>query len=112
MLSRFAVCASRQGLGVVTRQGMGNMMRSGHSNTNNMSMKTIITRIQSTLAPEIGATAASAAQTGAVSRVVGWWLAGCAGNDVDVIGDSDDDDDNDDDQECVLEQLFWEESPD
>merc|ERR1719414_2394118 len=44
-----------------------------------MSMKTIITRIQSTLAPEIGATAASAAQTGAVSRVVGWWMAGCAG---------------------------------
>merc|ERR1719391_1490712 len=42
-------------------------------------MKSIITRIQSTLAPEIGASAASAAQSGAVSRVVGWWLAGCAG---------------------------------
>merc|ERR1719391_1098153 len=42
-------------------------------------MKSIITRIQSTLAPEIGASAASAAQSGTVSRAVGWWLAGCAG---------------------------------
>merc|ERR1719391_973713 len=42
-------------------------------------MKSIITRIQSTLAPEIGASAASAAQSGTVPRVVGWWLGGCAG---------------------------------
>ena len=109
MLSRFAICASRQGLGVVTRQGMGNIVRCGHSNINTISMKSIISRIQSTLAPEIGATAASAAQTGAVSRVVGWWLAGCAGND--VIED-DNDDINDDDQECVLEQWCWEELQD
>ena len=109
MLSRFAICASRQGLGVMTRQGMGNLVRSGQSNSNTVTMKSIITRIQSTLAPEIGASAASAAQTGAVSRVVGWWLAGCAGND-DVTDDLDEI--NNDDQECVLGQWFWEESQD
>ena len=109
MLSRFAICASRQGLGVVTRQGMGNLVRSGQSNSDTVTMKSIITRIQSTLAPEIGASAASAAQTGAVSRVVGWWLAGCAGNDND---DDEDDINDDDDQECVLGQWFWEESQD
>merc|ERR1719384_1501317 len=41
----------------------------------------MVSRIQSTLAAEAGATMGAQAQnaSGTVSRTVGWWLAGCAG---------------------------------
>jgi len=67
MLSRFALVCQRQCAGTV-RQSVS-LARAGH--------KSLVSRLQSSLAAEIGA--ASQSSSGTVSRTVGWWLAGCAG---------------------------------
>ena len=95
MLSRFAVTCGRQGLGL-TRQSVNIVKNNGQPAS---SMRAMVSRIQSTLAAEAGAVMGAQAQvmvtqiivkphdviflqnaSGTVSRTVGWWLAGCAGN--------------------------------
>ena len=94
MLSRFAVSCARSGLGV-TRQSVNIVKNNGQPNS---SLRAMVSRIQSTMAAEVGASMGAQAQvffrenmiridnfklfqnaSGAVSRTVGWWLAGCAG---------------------------------
>jgi len=77
MLSRFAVSCGRQGLGL-TRQSVNIVKNNGQPHS---SLRAMVSRIQSTLAAEAGATLGAQAQSasGTVSRTVGWWLAGCAG---------------------------------
>ena len=94
MLSRFAVSCARSGLGV-SRQSVNIVKNNGQPNS---SLRAMVSRIQSTMAAEVGASMGAQAQvffrenmiridnfklfqnaSGAVSRTVGWWLAGCAG---------------------------------
>jgi len=73
MLSRFAICAARQGVLTVSKQGAVAIPRSQV-----MGFRSLVTRWQSTVAAQVGE-ASVKASSGTVSRAVGWWLAGCAG---------------------------------
>lgn len=73
MLSRFALCAARQGVLAGSKQGTVSVPRSPVRG-----IKSMITRWQSTVAAQVGESTLKAG-SGTVSRAVGWWLAGCAG---------------------------------